>query len=122
MISAGSVSSARKASARAQDRSVDMTAPAGSGQQRVVGSRRYEQQGTQWKDLGQQSQRVVNVEAYSAAYFALLTALPELRDAAALGDDVLIAGRKVSIRIQRVGQATMASSEVSQVAKDFRGA
>ena len=122
MVSAASVSSARKASARAQDRSVDAMAPAGSTLQRVIGSRRYEQQGTQWKDLGQLSQRVVSVEAFSAAYFALLNALPELRDAAALGDDVLIAGRKVSIRIQRVGQTTMAGSEVTQVAKDFRGA
>ena len=122
MVSAGTVASARKASARAQNRSVDSAPQSGSSRQRVVGSRRYEQQGTQWKDLGQQSQRVVSVEAFSAAYFALLNALPELRDAAALGDDVLIAGRKVSIRIQRAGQATMASSEVTQVAKDFRGA
>lgn len=122
MLSASNVGSARTASARAQDRSVDARQGSGEAQQRVIGSRRYVQQGTQWKDLSQQAQRVVSVEAYSAAYFALLTALPELRDAAVLGDDVLIAGRKVSIRIQRVGRATMAANEVTQVAKDFRGA
>ena len=122
MVSAVTVTGARKASARAQDRSVDSAAPAGSSRQRVIGSRRYEQQGAQWKDMGQHAQRVVTVEAFSSAYFALLSALPELRDAAALGDDVLIAGRRVSIRIQRVGQAAMASNEVTQVAKDFRGA
>ena len=123
MVSVTSVSKAKEASARAQNRSMDSAAPSLSRQQqRVIGSRRYEQHGTQWKDLGQQAQRIVSVEAYSAAYFALLTALPELREAATLGDDVLIAGKKVSIRIQRAGQAAMANSEVTQVAKDFRGA
>ena len=117
------VSQARKVSVRAQDR-FDAVAVSTSGmaQQRVVGSRRYEQKGTQWTDIGQRTQRVVSVEAFSAAYFALLQALPELRDASTLGDDVLVAGRRVSIRIQRTGQATLAGSEVMQLAKDFRGA
>lgn len=117
------VSQARKVSVRAQDR-FDSVAVSTSGmaQQRVVGSRRYEQKGTQWTDIGQRTQRVVSVEAFSAAYFALLQALPELRDASTLGDDVLVAGRRVSIRIQRTGQATLAGSEVMQLAKDFRGA
>jgi Ca-activated chloride channel homolog len=120
---ASNVSQARKVSARAQDR-VDVVGGSASGstQQRVVGSRRYEQKGAQWTDIGQRTQRVVTVEAFSAAYFALLRALPELRDASTLGDDVLVAGRRVSIRIQRTGQATLAGSEVMQLAKDFRGA
>jgi Ca-activated chloride channel homolog len=120
---ASNVSQARKVSARAQDR-VDVVGASASGstQQRVVGSRRYEQKGAQWTDIGQRTQRVVTVEAFSAAYFALLRALPELRDASTLGDDVLVAGRRVSIRIQRTGQATLAGSEVMQLAKDFRGA
>ncbi len=120
---AATVSQARKVSVRAQVR-FDAVAVSTSGmaQQRVVGSRRYEQKGTQWTDIGQRTQRVVSVEAFSAAYFALLQALPELRDASTLGDDVLVAGRRVSIRIQRTGQATLAGSEVMQLAKDFRGA
>jgi Ca-activated chloride channel homolog len=115
-----SVSGARQVSERAQDRG----APAGSGgvAQRIVGSRRFEQQGAQWKDLAQRAQRVVTVEAFSPAYFALLQALPELRDAAALGDDVLVAGQRASVRIHRSGQSTLASREVVQLTKDFRGA
>ena len=122
-----SVSQARKVSERAQDRALESVVVTGASgtvaaPQRVIGSRRYEQKGTQWTDIGQQAQRVVSVEAFSSAYFALLRALPELRDASRLGDDVLVAGRRVSIRIQRTGQATMAGSEVMQLAKDFRGA
>ncbi len=121
---ATNVSAARQVSERAQDRmeSVVVTGVGGATQQKVVGSRRYEQRGTQWTDIGQRTQRVVSVEAFSTAYFALLQALPELRDAAALGEDVLIAGRRISIRIQRTGKATLAGSEVMQLAKDFRGA
>lgn len=115
-----SVSGARQVSERAQDRAGQTGTSASA--QRIVGSRRFEQRGAQWTDLAQRAQRVVSVEAFSPAYFALLRALPELRDAAVLGDDVLIAGRRVSIRIQRAGQATLPGSDVVQLAKDFRGA
>ncbi|MCC7055009.1 MAG: VWA domain-containing protein [Gemmatimonadaceae bacterium] len=123
MAGAGSVGEARKASERAQARLEPEARVAGGGtRQRIVGSRRFEQQGSQWTDMTQRSQRVVNVEAFSPAYFALLRLLPELRDASQLGDDVLVAGQRVSIRLQRTGQATLAAAEVSQLAKDFRGA
>jgi hypothetical protein len=118
-LNAVSVSSARQVSERAQDRGV---VSSGSSAQRVLGSRRFEQRGTQWMDLAQSRQRVVSVEAFSPAYFAVLQALPELRDAALLGDDVLVAGQRVSIRIQRGGQATLPATDVQQLAKDFRGA
>lgn len=115
-----SVSEARKASQRAQERS-EPESGRRRDQSRVVGSRRFEQRGTQWADVSQQSQRVVTVEAFSAAYFALLKALPELRDVSQLGDDVLVAGRRASIRIQRTGQSTMAGNEMTQLVRDFRG-
>ncbi|MES3036059.1 MAG: VWA domain-containing protein [Gemmatimonadota bacterium] len=116
---ATSVSVARKVSERAQDR---VGYSAGGATQRVLGSRRYEQRGTQWSDVGHREQKVVSIEAFSPAYFALLQALPELRDASTLGDDVLVAGKTVSIRFQRTGQARLAGSEVMQLAKAFRGA
>ena len=120
-ITTTSVSAAREVSARAQDRSAVSGAGVAGGQ-RVIGGRRYEQRGAQWTDLAQQAQRVVSVEAFSPAYFALLKALPELRDAARLGDDVLVAGQRASIRIHRTGQAMLAAGDVVQLAKDFRGA
>ena len=119
---AGSVSEARRVSNRAQDRAAQVAPSVAGARQRVAGSRRYEQRGSQWADIGHQTQRVVNVEVFSPAYFALLRALPELRDASQLGDDVLVAGRRVSIRLQRTGQASLAGNELLQLTKDFRGA
>jgi Ca-activated chloride channel family protein len=115
---ASSVSAARRVSERAQDRTVGNV---NGALQRVIGNRRYEQRDGRWADLAQATQRVITVEPFSAAYFALLQALPELREPSLLGDDVLVAGRTVSIRFQRAGQATMAGSEVMQVAQAFRG-
>jgi Ca-activated chloride channel homolog len=54
-----SVGAARSVSERVQDR-VAKASGAGGGQ-RVIGGRRFEQRGTQWMDLGQRSQRVVQV-------------------------------------------------------------
>lgn len=118
--SANSASEARKFSDRAQVR-FDSVA-SNPSRERVIGGRRFAALGTGWSDINQRAQRIVTVEAFSPAYFALLKALPELRDAAVLGDDVLVAGKSVSVRIHRTGQTTMAGSDVMQVAKDFRGA
>ena len=65
---------------------------------------------------------MVSVEPFSAAYFALLQALPELREPSRLGDDVLVAGRTVSIRFQRTGQVSISGSAVMKLAQAFRGA
>ena len=119
-LNAASVSGARQVSDRAQDRAD--RSQTGSARHRVIGGRRFEQQGAQWTDAAQRAQRVVSIEAFSTAYFELLKALPELRDAALLGDDVLIAGHRASIRIRRTGQTTLARNDVVQLAKDFRGA
>ncbi|HYD53044.1 MAG TPA: hypothetical protein VEA99_10465, partial [Gemmatimonadaceae bacterium] len=40
---------------------------------------------------------VVKVQAYSRAWFALAEALPELREAFALGEAVTVAGRAIAI-------------------------
>lgn len=118
---ANSVSQARRVSQRAQERA-EGSITDGTRQQRLVGSRRFEQRGTGWTDIAQRAQRIVNVEAFSPAYFALLQALPELRDASLLGPDVLIAGKQVSVRFQRTGRSTFLESDVTQLVKAFRGA
>ncbi|MDE3172357.1 MAG: VWA domain-containing protein [Gemmatimonadota bacterium] len=45
------------------------------------------------------STRVVQVQLYSKAYFTLLDRIPELRAMAALGDRVVMVGRKVAIEV-----------------------
>ena len=118
--SANSASEARKFSERAQARSE--SAMSNATRERVIGGRRFAPHGSGWSDVNQRVQRIVTVEAFSPAYFAVLKAMPELRDAIALGDDVLVAGTRVSVRIHRTGQTTMAGSDLMQLVKAFRGA
>ena len=64
--------------------------------------------------------RVVTVAPFSPAYFALLRALPELVQPAALQPAVLVAGRRVSVKIQEGGLESWREGELAELAKQFR--
>jgi len=63
---------------------------------------------------------VVSIAPYSEAYFALLKALPDLRDAAAL-EHVLVAGRRASIKIEERGKTRWNPGELERLVREFRG-
>jgi Ca-activated chloride channel family protein len=76
-----------------------------------------------WTDaLHRDSLQVTVVAPYSDAYFALARALPELIPWLRPGDDVLVAGRRVSIRVAASGRSTWRPGELVRVAAAFRGA
>jgi len=86
-----------------------------------VGGRMFTWRESTWTDLAHRdSLRVVTVEPFSDAYFALLRALPELRGPAALGSSVLVAGRRVSLKIAARGKTTWTDGELATVVRDFR--
>jgi len=86
-----------------------------------VGGRMFTWRDSTWTDLAHRdSLRVVTVEPFSDAYFALLRALPELRGPAALGSSVLVAGRRVSLKIAARGKTTWTDGELATVVRDFR--
>ena len=88
---------------------------------RRLGSRRFVLRDSVWTDIAHQdSLRVVKVAAFSDAYFALLRALPELVQAAALEPAVLVAGRRASIKIEAGGKTEWASGELAKLVSDFR--
>jgi len=64
---------------------------------------------------------VTAVASFSDAYFSLVRALPELAECLRLGDEVLIAGHRVSIRIGHSGIERWQSGELDQTVRDFRG-
>ena len=73
-----------------------------------------------WTDLRHaDSLRTVRVEPFSAAYFAVLRALPELVEPAELGM-VLVAGKRVSVRIEPGGQTQWQAGELERVVREFR--
>ncbi len=86
-----------------------------------VGGRMFMWRDSTWTDIAHgDSLRVVTVEPFSDAYFALLRALPELRGPAALGSSVLVAGRRVSLKIAAGGKTTWTDGELATVVRDFR--
>ncbi len=69
---------------------------------RRIGNRVFERQSdsSSWMDRGYTAgTRRIRIQAYSAAYFEVLDTLPELRDAFALGDHVVVAGRALAIEV-----------------------
>jgi len=89
---------------------------------RRVGGRVFLWRDSTWTDSAHgDSLQVVSVAAFSDAYFALLHALPELVKPATLEPAVLVAGRRVSIKIEAGGKTAWAPGELAKVVKDFRG-
>ena len=88
---------------------------------RRIGGRLFVWRDSVWTDIAHaDSLRVVNVAAFSDAYFALLRALPELVQPATLEPAVLVAGRRTSIKIQAGGKTEWASGELATLVSDFR--
>jgi hypothetical protein len=86
-----------------------------------VGGRLFIWRDSTWTDLGHgDSLRVVTVAPYSEAYFALLRAMPDLGQAAALEPAVLVAGRRASIKIQAGGKTAWRPGELDALVRDFR--
>jgi len=91
---------------------------------RAQGGRVFVQKAGVWTDAAQTTQRVIRVQAFSTAYFQLVRALPELeavlRDGAT-GDEVLVAGARVSVQVGAEGPTSMTAAELRQLVADFRG-
>ncbi len=86
-----------------------------------VGGRLFMWRDSTWTDLSHgDSLRVVKVAPYSDAYFALLRAMPDLGQAAALEPAVLVAGRRASIKIEAGGKTTWRPGELDALVRDFR--
>src|SRR5882672_10778534 len=86
-----------------------------------VGGRLFIWRDSTWTDLSHgDSLRVVTVAPYSDAYFALLRAMPDLGQAAALEPAVLVAGRRASIKIEAGGKTAWRPGELDALVRDFR--
>ena len=93
-----------------------------TGRTRRIGGRVFVWRDDAWTDIAHgDSLRVVTVAAFSDAYFALLRALPELGQPATLEPAVLVAGRRVSIKIEAGGKTTWGDGELPELVRQFRG-
>jgi len=86
-----------------------------------VGGHLYMLRDSVWTDLAADtSQHTVMVAPFSDAYFALLRALPELVPAVRLTPAVLVAGRRVDIKIAAGGAETWRPGELDRIVADYR--
>ena len=83
---------------------------------RRAGTRVFTLHGGAWTDTRMSdSLKVTKVRAYSDAWFKLIEAIPELREAFALGDRVVIAGRSMAIETGDDGMSSIDSATLRQM-------
>jgi uncharacterized protein involved in type VI secretion and phage assembly len=78
-----------------------LMAPAMAATTRRAGTRTFVLKDSVWTDLGYvpsaTAVRTLRIKAYSKAYFDLMDAVPELRPIFAIGDRLIVKGRKIAI-------------------------
>jgi hypothetical protein len=106
--------------AEAADSVISRQRTRGAPEERI-GARLFLLKDSVWIDTHHgDSLRVVTVAPFSPAYFSLLHALPELVQPAALQPAVLVAGRRVSMKIQEGGLETWREGELTRLVREFR--
>lgn len=86
---------------------------------RRAGMRIFHRDGERWVDSRMKSDlRVYKVKAYSPTYFALIEKLPELREAFAIGDRVVVAGRSVAVEVVEDAKE-LSASEVESIVRNW---
>jgi hypothetical protein len=88
---------------------------------RTIAGRVFRLNAGKWTDaLHRPNLRIVEVEAFSPAYFALLERLPELRPYWTELSNVIVAGREVSVSIASKGAKQLSEAELSRTVREFR--
>jgi hypothetical protein len=112
--------------AKAQD---EMVAAVGDRDDvRAVGGRLFALRDGVWTDAAHSTQsngttstnRVIRVKSFTAAYFELLRALPELEPMLRELTEVVVAGARVSVRVGSEGMETISRTELAALVADFR--
>ncbi|MEZ4414074.1 MAG: VIT domain-containing protein [Gemmatimonadales bacterium] len=109
----------------AADERLARTPPAVGGvradSRRIAGRIFVDRDGT-WTDMTYKPESpVVAVKPFSPAYFELVQALPELASWLSVGDQAVIAGIRISIRIDPAGISSWRGTKLATTVRDFRG-
>jgi len=96
---------------------IDSMAPAQLGM-RQIGARQFTQQGKVWTDQQYSAkQQLVQVKAFSPLYFELLDKLDGLKEALTIGEEVIVAGKRVAIQVGPTGLERMSGQQLIDLAK-----
>ena len=89
---------------------------------RAAGGRLFRQRDGVWTDVAHDAaKRIVRVAAFSAAYFDVLRALPELEPVLRELSTALIGGAEVSVQVGDEGLREISTSELRALVSGFRG-
>ena len=90
---------------------------------RAFAGRTFIKLGDTWTDVhfadAKGKATVIKVKAYSAAYFAVMRELPQLKQAFALGDHVVITGKSVVLEIGDSGAESLTAAQVDQLKRSL---
>ncbi len=114
--------SAKAAAAMREARSVaDLADRSEKAGVMLTSTRRFELRDSEWVDMRPEGDaaRTIRVRAYSAAYFALMERVPELREAFALGERVEVHGRAVTIVLDPTGVEAMDAASLAAFTRDW---
>ena len=111
------------ADAAADDRLASLAPGTGSAlTTRRAGGRLFVLRGQVWTDVGHADRiTITEVEAYSRAYFELVRQLPELAPCLTVGNQILIAGKRESIRLTDTGIQAWKPGQLAILVRNFRG-
>ena len=120
----GGVSSVAAADRAAERQAKSLAAAGGTAAAEVrrVGGRLFVRTDSVWTDAAHRdSLNVVEVAPFSEAYFALVRALPEIAPYLGVGDQVVIAGRRASVKIVASGASEWQAGRLEALVRAFRG-
>jgi Ca-activated chloride channel family protein len=101
----------------------DRFQPGRTLERRRAGGRLFINRDNVWTDAAHSDTvEIVEITAFSTAYFELTRELPEIRALLTAGDEVIIAGKGVSLRIGARGVERWTPGALSGVIRKFRGA
>jgi Ca-activated chloride channel family protein len=73
-----------------------------------------------WTDIAfKDGMKVVRIKAFTAAYFKVLDAIPELRESFAVGQKLIVAGRQVAIEITDTGVEQLGDAELRSLKEQW---
>ncbi len=77
----------------------------------------FKQAGNLWQDQSYDSkkQKVIKVQAFSDAHFALLKALPSLGVYSSVGEEVIVRVRSFAIQIGKTGEEKLTAAQVKEI-------
>ncbi|MEO7367385.1 MAG: VIT domain-containing protein [Gemmatimonadaceae bacterium] len=87
---------------------------------RRIGSRLFKLSGDTWTDASRfDSTKTVAIKPFSEAYFKLIDAIPELREVFSLGDNLVVAGKAVTIKLTETGSATISEDQLRDIQRSW---